>query len=229
MDWRENAKKKAAAKAVEHVENGFAVGLGSGTTVAYALAELGKRIREEKLRICGVPTSCQAYFLAIQNHIPITTLDENPKLDIAIDGADQVDKRLDMIKGMGGALTREKIVASASKENIIVVDGTKLTEKLGINQPVPVEVLPFALSFVTDKLQRLGGKPVLRKAQKKLGPVITDNGNFIVDVSFRVISNPNELNQKLKLTPGIVETGLFLEIADVVYVGGKETIQKLER
>ncbi|MDH5447427.1 MAG: ribose 5-phosphate isomerase A [Candidatus Bathyarchaeota archaeon] len=229
MDWRDNAKKMAAVNAVEHVKEGFIVGLGSGTTVAYAFQELGKRIRQKKLRIYGVPTSYQAFLLAVQHSIPITTLNEHPQLDVAIDGADQVDEELNMIKGMGGALTREKIVASASKMNVIIVDETKLTKKLGVNQPVPVEVLPFALSTVTAKLHMLGSKPILREAEKKLGPVVTDNGNFILDVHFGPIDSPKELNRKLKVIPGIVETGLFVDIASIVYIGGKEAVRKLEK
>jgi ribose 5-phosphate isomerase A len=219
----------AAANAVEHIKEGFIVGLGSGTTVDYAFQELGKRIREKKLRIHGVPTSHQAFLLAVQYGIPITTLNEHPQLDVAIDGADQVDKKLNMIKGMGGALTREKIVAYASKMNVIIVDETKLTKKLGTDQPVPVEVLPFASPTVTAKLHTWGSKPVLREAKKKLGPVVTDNGNFILDVDFGPIDNPKELNRKLKAIPGVVETGLFVDLADIIYVGGRETIQKLER
>lgn len=229
MDWRENAKKMAAINAVKHVEDGFIVGLGSGTTVTYAFQEIGKRIHEEKLHIYGVPTSYQAFLLAVQNSIPVTTLDEHHQLDIAIDGADQVDEKLNMIKGVGGALTREKIVASASRMNVIIVDETKLTRKLGVNQPVPVEVLPFAMSTITKKLRILGSKPILREAEKKLGPVVTDNGNFIVDVDFGSIDNPKELNRTLKAIPGIVETGLFVGMADVVYVGGREAVQKLEK
>ncbi len=229
MDWRENAKKKAALKAAKHVKEGYIVGLGSGTTAAYAFPELGKKIQEKKLQIFGVPTSHQAFLLAVQHNIPITTLNEHPQLDITIDGADQVDGKLNMIKGMGGALTREKIVASASKMNIIVVDKTKLTKKLGVNQPVPVEVLPFALPILMAKLRTLGGEPVLREAERKLGPVVTDNGNFILDVNFGLISNPKELNQRLKAIPGIVETGLFAGMTDIVYVGERESVQKLEK
>jgi ribose 5-phosphate isomerase A len=229
LDWLENAKKMAAVSAAKHVENGFVVGLGSGTTVAYAFQELYRRIREDRLHIQGVPTSYQASLLAAQNHIPTTTLDEHPRLDVTIDGADQVDEELNMIKGMGGALTREKIVASASEMNIIVVDETKLTKKLGVNQPVPIEVLPFALTVAMAKLRALKGKPVLREAQKKLGPVVTDNGNFILDVDFGAIDNPKELNQALNAIPGIVETGLFLGMADIVYVGKRETVQRLEK
>lgn len=229
MDWRDNAKKMAASNAAEHIQDGFIVGLGSGTTVAYVFQELDKRIREKKLRIYGVPTSHQAFLLAMQHSIPITTLNEHPQLDVAIDGADQVDKKLNMIKGMGGALTREKIVAYASKMNIIVVDETKLTKTLGADQPVPVEVLPFALLTVMGKLRTLGSKPVLREAEKKLGPVVTDNGNFILDVDFGPIDNPKELNQRLKAIPGIVETGLFIDLANIVYVGGREAVRKLEK
>ncbi|MGB9135213.1 MAG: ribose 5-phosphate isomerase A [Candidatus Bathyarchaeia archaeon] len=229
MDWRESAKKAAALSAVTHVEEGFVVGLGSGTTIAYALNEIGRRIREKKLSFLGVPTSYQAFLLAVKHKIPVTTLDEHPRLDMTIDGADQVDGKLDMIKGMGGALTREKIVASASKLNIIVVDETKLTNRLGVNQPVPIEVLPFAKSVVRAKLRRLGGKPVLREAAGKLGPVVTDNGNFIFDVDFGSIVHPKELNTVLKEVPGIVETGLFAGMADVVYVGGKAGVRRLKK
>ncbi len=225
----ETAKKKTAVKAVQHVETGFVIGLGSGTTVAYALNELGKRIREDNLQILGVPTSHQTAHLAWTQKIPLTTLAEHPQLDLAIDGADQLDDALDMIKGMGGALTREKIVASASRLNIIVIDETKLTKKLGYHQPVPVEVLPFAWPTTMSKFRTLGGTPVLRQAEKKLGPVITDNGNFLVDVAFGPIDHPKELNQALKAIPGIVETGLFPELAHVVYVGGQETVRKLTR
>jgi len=219
----------AAINAVKHVEDGFIVGLGSGTTVTYAFQEIGKRMHEEKLDIYGVPTSYQAFLLAVQNSIPVTTLDEHHQLDIAIDGADQVDEKLNMIKGVGGALTREKIVASASKMNVIIVDETKLTKKLGVNQPVPVEVLPFAMSTIAKKLCILGSESILREAEKKLGPVVTDNGNFILDVDFGLIGNPKELNRTLKAIPGIVETGLFVGMADVVYVGGREAVQKLEK
>lgn len=229
MDWRESAKRMAAVEAAKHIKESFIVGLGSGTTAAYALKEIGRRILEERMHIYGVPTSHQAYLLAVQHSIPLTTLDEHPQLDVTIDGADQVDENLNMIKGMGGALTREKIVASASKTNIIVVDETKLTKELGVNQPVPVEVLPFALSTVMAKLSMLGRKADLREAREKLGPVVTDNGNFIVDVSFGPIDNPTELNKDLKAIPGIIETGLFVKMANVVYVGGREAVQKLQR
>ena len=150
-------------------------------------------------------------------------------MDLTIDGADQIDGQLNLIKGMGGALTREKIVASATKQFVIVADETKLTEKLGANCAVPVEVLPFALPTVMLKMQEKGGKPVLREAKGKVGPVVTDNGNFIVDVAFGPINTPKELDSKLKSIPGIIETGLFVQMADIVYVGTHVgTVQKLE-
>jgi ribose 5-phosphate isomerase A len=230
LAWRENAKKAAAIAAVAHVEDGFVLGLGSGTTIVYALQELGRRQQEKKLSVFGVPTSYQAVQMAIKHKIPLTTLDEHPRLDMTIDGADQVDEKLNMIKGMGGAMTREKIVASASRLNVIVVDETKLTEKkLGHGQPVPVEVLPFAMSTVEAKLCELGGKPFLREAERKLGPVISDNGNFIFDVDFGSISDPKKTNHALKAIPGVIETGLFVEMADVVYVGRREGVRKLKR
>jgi len=229
VGWREEAKKKASLEAVKHVKDDFTVGLGSGSTVAYAIQEIGKRIQQRKLRILGVPTSHQTMMLAVHCGIPMTTLNEHSQLDLTIDGADQIDRQLNLIKGMGGALTREKIVASATKQFVIVADETKLTEKLGANCAVPVEVLPFALPTVMLKMQEKGGKPVLREAKGKVGPVVTDNGNFIVDVDFGPINAPKELDSKLKSIPGVIETGLFVEMADVVYVGTPTTVERLER
>jgi ribose 5-phosphate isomerase A len=131
-----------------------------------------------------------------------------------------------MIKGMGGAFTREKIVASASNQNIIVADETKLTKKLGTNQPVPIEVLPFASEFVESQITKIKGKPVLRKGTGKVGPVITDNGNLIVDADFGPIDSPSELNAKLRMIPGVIETGLFIKMADIVYVGTPTQVHK---
>jgi len=229
VGWREQAKKRAALEAVKHVKDGFILGLGSGSTAAYAIEEVGKKIKRGGLRVSGVPTSHQAFKLAVHHGIPTTTLDEHPKIDLDIDGADQIDTKLNLIKGMGGALLREKIVASAAKQFIVVADETKLTQKLGTEHPVPIEVLPFASATVTSELKRMGGKAVLRESKGKIGPVVTDNGNFILDVNFGPISNPKELNLKLKSVPGVIETGLFVDMADIVYVGRKTTVQKLER
>jgi len=229
VGWREATKKRAALEAVKHVKNGFVLGLGSGSTAAYAIQEIGRRIRQESLQILGVPTSYQALLAAVNCGIPLTTLNEHPQLDLTIDGADQVDGSLNLIKGMGAALTREKIVASASKQLIIVVDETKLVEKLGTNHPVPVEVLPFALPTVMSKVREMGGKPVLREGKGKAGPVVTDNGNFIIDVDFGPISTPKELDSRLKSVPGVIENGLFVERASIIYVGKSRGVQILER
>ncbi len=206
---------------LECVEDNHVVGLGSGSTVEYAIRELGKLVKRGKLRITGVATSIRTEIIARDSGISLTTLEDVGRLDVAIDGADQVDRRLNLIKGKGGALAREKIVASAADRYVIAVDETKLTEKLGVGVPIPIEVLPFGASLVMSRLRELGGIPTLREAERKLGPVITDNGNFIVDVEFGKIDDLEGLNRKLKAMPGVVETGLFLGMADAAYVGFK--------
>ena len=229
-EWVEKAKKTAALEAVKHVKEGFIVGLGSGSTAAYAIEEIGNEIAHKKLRVLGVPTSHQAFMLAVKHGIPITTLDEHPALDVTVDGADQVDVNLNLIKGMGGALTREKIVACASKQNIIVADEAKKVGVLGENgQRVPVEVLPFAVSFVVRRLKEIGGAPVMREGTGKVGPVITDNGNVILDIGFGLIREPAELARDLKAVSGVVETGLFVGMADIVYIGKSSGVQKLKK
>ena len=229
MSWIDEAKKRAASEAVKHVHDGFTVGLGSGSTAAYAIKGIGSRIQREKLRILGVPTSHQALKLAVDSGIPITTLEEHPQLNLTIDGADQIDKELNLIKGMGGALTREKIVASATRQLVIVADETKMAEKLGKDQPLPIEVLPFAPQTVMLSIQKLGGIPILREGTGKVGPVVTDNGNFIIDADFGPIGNPKELNVQLKSIPGVIETGLFIGMADVVYVGKPAGVDRFDR
>jgi ribose 5-phosphate isomerase A len=227
VSWREEAKRRAALEAVKHVEDGFIVGLGSGSTAAIVIKEIGRRMVQEGLQILGVPSSSQAMRVAVRSGVPLTTLDENPILDLAIDGADQIDKLLNLIKGGGGALTREKIVASAAKQFIVVADETKLVEKLGTGCRVPVEVLPFALAPALADIEELGGKPFLRESKGKVGAVVTDNGNYIVDVDFGVITDAQELNRQLKLIPGLIETGIFIGMADIVYLGKAEGIDKL--
>jgi len=227
--WREEAKKRVASEAVKHVQEDFIVGLGSGSTTAYVIQEIGEKIRLEGLRILGVPTSHQAMMLAVHCGVPLTTLNEHPQLDLAIDGADQIDRDLNLIKGGGGALTREKIVASAAKQFVIVADETKLVERLGTNHTVPVEVLPFAVPTVMVKLRELKGKPVLREGGGKVGPLVTDNGNFVVDVDFGPVDDVKELHLQLKLIPGVIETGLFVGMADVVYLGKPDGVEKLVR
>lgn len=228
QDWIEKEKENAALEAVKHVKDGFIVGLGSGSTAAYVIEEIGNRIRNEGLRVLGVPTSYQAFLLAVKHKIPITTLEEHPALDLAIDGADQIDEELNLIKGMGGAFAREKIVAFASKKLVIVADESKKVKVLGENShPVPIEVLPFAVPVLMRKIKEIGGKPTLREGIKKVGPVITDNGNVIIDADFGLIPKPSELERKLKKLPGVVETGLFVKMANLVYVGKHSGIEKL--
>ncbi len=229
-DWKEKAKRMAALEAVKHVKDGYVIGLGSGSTAAYAIAEIGRKIREEEIEVLGIPTSSQAFLLAIKNKIPLTTLTEHPVINLTIDGADQVDSKLNLIKGMGGALTREKIVASCSKKVIIIIDETKLTENLGEKQPIPIEVLPFALEPVSIKIQKLNGTPKLREGKGKIGPVVTDNGNYIIDAFFAQIKDPEKLNEEIKLIPGVIETGLFINLADLIYIGRRDgTIIKLKK
>ncbi len=223
-------KQKAAFEAVKHVKDGFIVGLGSGSTAALAITALGERIKNEGLKIKGVPTSYQAFLLAAECGIPVTTLDENPVIDVTIDGADQLTPELFLIKGGGAALAREKIVASSSKQNIIIADEKKKVDFLGLNnQFVPIEVLPFALSPVNHQLFRLGGKAVLREGIRKLGPVITDNGNIVLDVVFGEITDPAKLQLTIKMIPGVVEVGLFVGLTDIAYVGTRCGLEKIEK
>jgi len=223
-------KLKAALEAVEHVKEGFIVGLGSGSTAAFAIKALGERVKAENLHIMGVPTSYQAFLLAVECNIPITTLDEHQIIDVTIDGADQLTPELYLIKGGGAALAREKIVAAASKVNVIIADETKKVTLLGANnQFVPVEVLPFAISLVKRKIVDLGGKPVVREGKGKLGPTITDNGNAVLDSFFGEIANPAELQVKVKMIPGVVETGFFVGLTDIAYVGLSGEVEKIKR
>jgi ribose 5-phosphate isomerase A len=228
--WVEEAKRKAALEAVKHVKDGFIVGLGSGSTAAYAIEALGERIRRERLNVLGVPTSYQAFLLAVKHRIAVTTLEEHSTINVTIDGADQIDAELNLIKGMGAALAREKIVASASKQNIIIADESKKVKVLGENNhPVPIEVLPFAISIVKRRIEEIGGKPILREGKGKVGPVITDNGNVVIDAVFGPIRDAAKLEKRLKMIPGVVETGLFVGSTDIVYVGTSSAVAKMER
>ncbi len=226
----EKAKKNAALEAVKHVKNWFVVGLGSGSTAALAIEALGDRVKHENLSLLAIPSSYQAFLLAAEWKIPITTLEEHPVIDVTIDGADQISPELNLIKGMGGALAREKIVAAATKQNIIIADQSKKAKMLGENnQPVPVEVLPFAIGLARRKILEMGGNPVLREGKGKVGPIITDNGNIIVDADFGPIQKPAELEVKLKMIPGVVETGLFIGLTDIVYLGTATGVEKTEK
>jgi len=230
MSWIERMKQKTAIEAAKEIKDGSIVGLGSGSTLAYLIEELGREVKEEGFEIQGIPTSYETMKLAVQYGVPLTTLDEHPEPDIAIDGADQVDKDLNLIKGLGGALTREKIIDKASKRLVIVVDERKLSEKLGVNQIVPIEVIPIATTVVANTLKKLRGRGTLRKVEGNDLKFITDNGNFILDVDFGAIDNPRELEGRLRAVTGIVENGLFLDMTHKVYVGSKNgTIKTLSK
>lgn len=224
----EELKRKAAFEAVKHVEDGFVVGLGSGSTAALAIEALGEKTKRERLDVLAVPTSYQAFLLAAKHEITVTTLEEHGVIDVTIDGADQIDPKLNLIKGMGAALAREKIVASASKQNIIIADESKRVKMLGENgHPVPIEVLPFAIGLVKRRIEAVGGTTVLREGKGKVGPVITDNGNAVLDAVFGEIHKASELEVKLKMIPGVVETGLFVGLATAAYIGTPTKVEKI--
>lgn len=225
-----NIKLNAAKSAIGLIPKSGSIGLGSGSTVAIFAKELGRRVESGKADVSVVPSSYQAYQLAIQFNIPLTNLDKNPELLLTVDGADEVDRELNLTKGGGGALFQEKVVASASKKLIIIVDESKLVDKLASSFLIPVEVLPFSLGVVQKNLTEMSIDPILRQAQKKMGPVVTDNGNFIIDLKFpKPIDNPTKVAIDLKMIPGVVETGLFIGMTDEVHVGTEEGAYVLKK
>lgn len=213
-------KQEVGRAAASRVQSGSIVGLGTGSTTAFAIQFLGERLKSGELKdIKGIPTSFQASVLAKQYGIPLTTLDEIDTIHIAIDGADEVDPHKNLIKGGGAAHTREKIVDSLAEQFIVVVDSSKLVDRLGSTFPLPLEVLPLAISPVTQAVEKLGGVPELRMAIKKDGPVITDQGNMIIDVKFEGIDNPAEMEKILNNIPGVLDNGLFVNVADIILIG----------
>ena len=219
-------KRIAAEKAVEYIENGMIVGLGTGSTIKYALKKLGVLV-SEGLQIEAIPTSLQTKKIAKQENIPLTTLDEHPVIDITIDGADEVDSNLNLIKGGGGALTREKIVAYHSKREIIIVDETKVVRSLGIDFPLPVEVVKYGWIATKKTLEEFKCNVKLRTIMGD--PYITDNGNYILDCEFDRIENPEELEREINNIPGVVENGLFIGLVDDVIVGSKRGVITLAK
>ncbi|MBD1825229.1 ribose-5-phosphate isomerase RpiA [Cyanobacteria bacterium FACHB-DQ100] len=213
-------KQQVGYAAAAKVQSNTIVGLGTGSTTAYAIQAIGERLQAGDLQnVKGVPTSFQAIVLARQFGIPLTTLDEIEKIDIAIDGADEVDPQKNLIKGGGAAHTQEKIVDSLADQFIVVVDSGKLVDHLGSTFLLPVEVIPMAVTPVMKAIEKLGGKPQLRMGVKKAGPVVTDQGNLVVDVKFDRIDNPADLEKALNNLPGVLENGLFVGVADVIMVG----------
>lgn len=222
MSNNDSAKRAAAEAAAALVEPGMVVGLGSGSTLAFVVQALGRRVREDGLRIVGIPTSTGTEALALAAGIPLIELDVTP-IDLAIDGADEVETgTLRLIKGLGAALLREKIVVQASKRFVVVADASKIVAILGEKAPLPVEVVQFAHRRTMHRLADLGGKPVLR-LDKTGAPVVTDGGNVIYDCGgFAPIRDPFTLQRQLKAMAGVVESGLFLDCAEQAIIGAAD-------
>jgi ribose 5-phosphate isomerase A len=225
---KQNQWKKAAAEAAAKlVETGMVVGLGTGSTAAFVVSELGRRVAQEGLRIVGIPTSERTAEHARSLKIPLATLAEHTEIDLTIDGADEVERgTLYLIKGHGGALLREKIVAAASKRMAVVADETKLVEHLGTHFSVPVEVVPFGWQATERKLRQLGANPTLRLGADKK-PYVTDGGHYIVDCAYGPMQAPKEVAHRLDHVVGTVEHGLFLGFASQVFVGGQRGVTVL--
>lgn len=204
------------------------LGIGTGSTAACAVEAIGERIASAGIRVVGVPTSFAAERLARQHGLPLATLDEVEEIDLAFDGADEVDPQMNLIKGRGAAHTREKIVAAQAKRFVVLIDASKRVDLLGSRMPVPVEVIPMAVAPVSSALRRLGAEPALRMGEKKDGPVVTDQGMWIVDATFGPIASPGELDQALNAIPGVVEHGLFVGMATDLLVGisGDEVVHE---
>ncbi len=221
----DDKKKRVAKKATEMVKDGMRIGLGTGSTVKFFLYEL-RKLKDEGIEFVCVPTSHFTQLLCFEVDLPVVNPNACPKLDITFDGADQVDNELNVIKGRGGAHTREKIVSLSSEKFVIMVDDTKLSDKLNI--PVPIEILPESLKLVEREISALGGTSELRMGRMKDGPVITDNGMWILDANFGEIKNPTELSTKIKSIVGVVEHGIFTNV-DVVIVGTGDGTRVIEK
>ncbi len=219
-------KEKAAESVASMVKDGMVIGLGTGSTAELAIAKLGERIEKEELEILGVPTSLRSEMVAVESGIRVTSLFEHPSLDITIDGADQVDAHLNLLKGGWGSHTKEKIVSYAAKKFVICVDDGKLVDRL--NKPVPLEVLTYAVKVVEAQVERLGGVPVLRRDGSRGGYFITEGGNMIIDADFGTINNPDELNIALSSIVGSVEHGIFVNASEV-HVGNEDGVKILRR
>jgi len=230
MSDREALKRKAAERALEWVEDGMVLGLGTGSTVRHLLELLGERLRDGALKgVTGVPTSRDTAERATALGIPLVTLEQEPRLDLALDGADEVDPALHLIKGLGGALLWEKIVATAADRFVVLVDDSKLVQRLGEKAPLPVEVVPFGWTTHLSFLERLGARAVLR-VDAAGQPFVTDGGHYILDCRFEGgIPDPAALDEALHRRPGIVETGLFLGMAKAVVVAGEAGVQVIQR
>jgi len=230
MNEQDLLKKQVGYAAADRVQSGMIVGLGTGSTTAFAIQAIGERLQSGSLKdVKGIPTSFQAIVLARKYGIPLVSLDEVDHIDVAIDGADEVDPHKNLIKGGGAAHTQEKIVDSLATQFIVVVDSSKLVDRLGSTFLLPVEVLPMAVTPVMRAIEKLGGKPELRMGVRKAGPVVTDQGNLVIDVKFDRIDNPSDLEKTLNNIPGVLENGLFVNVAHVVLVGEIQEGQTIVR
>lgn len=220
IDPRAAAKRDAAVRAVDAVHPGMVVGLGTGSTAAFAIEEIGRRVAARALHdIVGIPTSNASHRLALECGVPLTTLERHPKVDVTIDGADEVDPAGRVLKGGGGALLREKIVATRSTRWILVIDPAKLVPYLGARYPLPVEVVTFGWEGHLDALRSLGAEPVLRLGGAE-HPFVTDEGHYLIDARFpNGIADPDAVHHALRERPGVVETGLFLGMSPEIVVG----------
>jgi len=222
----------AALAVVDLLPTSGVIGLGSGTTLAYAIEEVGKRVRAGRMSIVGVPTSYQARLLAYQYGIPIRDSMDVDHVDVTMDGADEVDPRGNLIKGGGGAHATEKLVAAASKRLIIIVDESKIVQELGHRFAVPADVFPAGLAYAMRRFRDLGGAPEVRSGKGKIGPVISDLGNIVVDIRFDGIPDPARLDAQLNAIPGVVAHGLFVGLASQAVVSrppaDKPSVQVLE-
>jgi ribose 5-phosphate isomerase A len=226
---QDELKQKAAHRAVEFVESGMVVGLGTGSTTAFAVIRIGERLKSGDLKnIVGIPTSIRTEKLAGEWSIPLCGLEDQAIIDVTIDGADEVDPDLNLIKGGGGALLREKVVAQASRQNIIIVDESKLSPRLGNRWALPVEVIPFAAKTAENFLKSQGATVALRLDDSGQ-PYQTDQNNFILDANFGEMADPNLVAASLNERAGIVEHGLFLGLASDVIVAAEEGIRHLKR
>ncbi len=218
-DQIDSEKRAAAEAAAQLVHSGMVIGLGTGSTAEFAIRALAERVATG-LKIVGVPTSRQSEMLARSGGLPLTDLQSVDRVDLTIDGADEIDPRtLAVLKGRGGALVREKLVASASESLLIIADSTKVVERLGSEHPVPVEVLPFGWRIPAKRLTELGGTVRLRTISPGTSPFVTDNGNLILDVEFAPIDDPERLASSIKAITGVVDHGLFIHLADRALVG----------
>ena len=225
MDLQNQMKKAVAQAAVDQIQNGMILGLGSGSTAALMIEALAIKIKSGEIKdVVGVTTSFQGEVLASELGIPLKSLSSVSEIDLAIDGADEVDPKFQLIKGGGACHVQEKLVAALAKKFIVVVDSTKLVEKLNLDFKLPVEVLPSAWKQVQKTLINLGGEGNLRMAQKKAEPIVTDQGNLILDLTFRNgIDQPELLESQINNIPGVLENGLFVNLTDEVLVGKVES------